>query len=211
MPRAVRTLLLFIILALPAFAAAAEKSILVLGDSLSAAYGIARERGWVALLEERLKRERLDYSVVNASISGDTSGGGRARLKPLLERHRPAVVILELGGNDGLRGLPVTQMRSSLGAIIRESQSAGARVLLVGVKLPPNYGEVYTSAFEAAYGELAKTHRTALVPFILEDFAGNPEYFQADRLHPTEAAQPLMLERVWKELKPLLNPPLPNR
>jgi acyl-CoA thioesterase I len=205
MPRAVRTLLLFIILALPAFAAAAEKSILVLGDSLSAAYGIARERGWVALLEERLKRERLDYSVVNASISGDTSGGGRARLQPLLERHRPAVVILELGGNDGLRGLPVTQMRSNLGAIIRESQNAGARVLLVGVKLPPNYGEVYTSAFEAAYRELAKTHRTAVVPFILEDFAGNPEYFQADRLHPTEAAQPLMLERVWPELKPLLN------
>lgn len=206
MPRAVSTLLLFIVLSLLACAApAAEKSILVLGDSLSAAYGIARERGWVALLEERLKRERLDYSVVNASISGDTSGGGRARLKPLLERHRPAVVILELGGNDGLRGLPVTQMRSSLGAIIRESQSAGARVLLVGVKLPPNYGEVYTSAFEAAYRELAKTHRTALVPFILEDFAGNPEYFQADRLHPTEAAQPLMLERVWRELKPLLN------
>src|SRR5687768_6954014 len=218
MPRAVSTLLLFIVLPLwvvlllPAFAApAAEKSILVLGDSLSAAYGIARERGWVALLEERLKRERLDYSVVNASISGDTSGGGRARLKPLLERHRPAVVIVELGGNDGLRGLPVTQMRTSLGAIIRESQSAGARVLLVGVKLPPNYGEVYTSAFEAAYRELPKTHRTALVPFILEDFAGNPVYFQAYRLHPTEAAQPLMLERVWKELKPLLSPPLPNR
>ena len=212
MPRAVSTLLLFIVLSLPAFAApAAEKSILVLGDSLSAAYGIARERGWVALLEERLKRERLDYSVVNASISGDTSGGGRARLRPLLERHRPAVVILELGGNDGLRGLPVTQMKSSLTAIIREAQSAGARVLLVGVRLPPNYGEVYTSAFEAAYRELASAHRIPLVPFILEDFAGNPEYFQADRLHPTEAAQPLMLERVWRELKPLLNPPLPNR
>jgi acyl-CoA thioesterase-1 len=196
---------LFIILSLPPFtAASAEKSILVLGDSLSAAYGIARERGWVALLEERLKRERLDYSVVNASISGDTSGGGRARLKPLLDKHRPAVVVLELGGNDGLRGLPVTQMKSSLTAIIRESQSAGARVLLVGVKLPPNYGEVYTSAFEAAYRELATAHRIPLVPFILEDFAGNPAFFQPDRLHPTEAAQPLMLERVWKGLRPLL-------
>jgi acyl-CoA thioesterase-1 len=203
---------LFIILSLPPFAAAsAEKSILVLGDSLSAAYGIARERGWVALLEERLKRERLDYSVVNASISGDTSGGGRARLRPLLDKHRPAVVVLELGGNDGLRGIPVTHMKSSLTAIIRESQSAGARVLLVGVKLPPNYGDVYTSAFEAAYRELATAHRIPLVPFILEDFAGKPEFFQPDRLHPTEAAQPLMLERVWKELKPLLNPPLSNR
>jgi acyl-CoA thioesterase-1 len=203
---------LFIILWLPPFtAASAEKSILVLGDSLSAAYGIARERGWVALLEERLKRERLDYSVVNASISGDTSGGGRARLKPLLDKHRPAVVVLELGGNDGLRGIPVTHMKSSLTAIIRESQGAGARVLLVGVKLPPNYGEVYTSAFEAAYRELATAHRIPLVPFILEDFAGKPEFFQPDRLHPTEAAQPLMLERVWKELKPLLNPPLANR
>jgi len=114
-------------------------------------------------------------------------------------------VVLELGGNDGLRGLAVTQMRSNLSAIINDSQSAGARVLLVGVRLPPNYGEVYTSAFEAAYRELAKTHRVALVPFILEDFAGNPEYFQADRLHPNEQAQQLMLDRVWSGLKPLLH------
>ena len=176
----------------------------MLGDSLSAAYGIARERGWVALLEERLKRERLDYSVVNASISGDTSGGGRARLKPLLDKHRPAIVVLELGGNDGLRGLPVTQMKTSLAAIIKESQGIGARVLLVGVKLPPNYGEDYTMAFESAYRDLARTHRVGLVPFILEDFAGKPEFFQPDRIHPTEAAQPLMLERVWKGLQPLL-------
>jgi acyl-CoA thioesterase-1 len=197
---------LFIVLSLQAFAAAsAEKSILVLGDSLSAAYGIARERGWVALLEERLKRERLDYSVVNASISGDTSDGARARLKPLLQRHRPGIVVVELGGNDGLRGLPVARMKASLGAIIQESQDAGARVLLVGVKMPHNYGEEYTTAFESVYRELAKTHRTALVPFILEDFAGKPEFFQPDRLHPTEAAQPLMLERVWRGLKPLLN------
>jgi acyl-CoA thioesterase I len=194
---------LFICLSLPA-AASAEKSILVLGDSLSAAYGIARERGWVALLDERLKRERLDYSVVNASISGDTTGGARARLRPLLEKHRPAVVVVELGGNDGLRGLPVTQMRTNLAAIIKESQTAGARVVLVGVRLPPNYGEVYNSAFEAAYRELAKAHRVPLVPFILEDFAGNPEYFQPDRIHPTAEAQPLMLDRVWGGLKPLL-------
>jgi acyl-CoA thioesterase I len=205
MPRAVNTLLFFIFLSLQALSAAsAEKSILVLGDSLSAAYGIARERGWVALLDERLKRERLDYNVVNASISGDTSGGGRARLKPLLDKHRPAVVVIGLGGNDGLRGLPVTQMKSSLAAIIKESQTAGARVLLVGVKLPPNYGDDYTMAFEAAYRELARSHRVALVPFILEDFADKPEFFQPDRIHPTESAQPLMMERVWGGLKPLL-------
>ncbi len=197
----------FIVLWLPA-TAAAEKSILVLGDSLSAAYGIPRNRGWVALLEERLKRERPDYIVVNASISGETSGGGRARLKPLLEKHRPAVMILELGGNDGLRGMPATQIRTNLTAIIREAQTSGARVLLVGVKMPPNYGEVYSQSFEAVFRELARTHSIALVPFLLEDFADKPEFFLADRLHPSEAAQPLMLERVWPALRPLLQPPV---
>ena len=193
----------FIVLWLPA-SAAAEKSILVLGDSLSAAYGIPRNRGWVALLEERLKRERPDYSVVNASISGETSGGGRARLRPLLEKHRPAVMILELGGNDGLRGMSATQIRTNLTAIIREAQTSGARVLLAGVKMPPNYGEVYSQSFEAVFRELARTHSIALVPFLLEDFADKPEFFLADRLHPSEAAQPLMLERVWPVLRPLL-------
>ena len=176
-----------------------------MGDSLSSAYGIAQSRGWVALLEQRLKREHPDYIVVNASISGETSGGGRARLKPLLERHRPAIVILELGGNDGLRGMPIAQMRSNLAASIREAQASGARVLLLGVKMPPNYGEVYTQGFAAAFRELAKTHRTPLVPFLLEDFAGKPEFFLPDRLHPNEQAQPLMLERVLPALRPLLN------
>jgi acyl-CoA thioesterase I len=185
-------------------AAAAEKSILVVGDSLSAAYGIPRDRGWVALLAGRLKRERLDYSVVNASISGDTSGGGRARLKPLLDKHRPAVMILELGGNDGLRGMSVSQIRSNLAAMIQEAHAAGARVLLVGVKMPPNYGEMYTQSFDSLYRDVAHTHRVALVPSLLEDFADKPEFFQPDRLHPTEAAQPLMLERVWSALRPLL-------
>ncbi|HEX6528542.1 MAG TPA: arylesterase [Burkholderiales bacterium] len=204
MPRAVSTLLLcFIVLWLPG-TAAAEKSILVLGDSLSAAYGIARERGWVSLLAERLKREHPDYIVVNASISGDTSGGGRHRLRPLLDKHQPSVMILELGGNDGLRGMSVSQIRSNLAAIIQDTQAFGARVLLVGMKMPPNYGEVYTQGFEALFYELARTHRTALVPFLLEDFADKPNLFQPDRIHPTEAAQPLMLDRVWKELKPLL-------
>jgi len=182
----------------------AEKSILVFGDSLSAAYGIAQARGWVSLLAERVKREHPDYIVVNASISGDTSSGGAARIAKSLQQHRPAVLILELGANDGLRGLPIAQMKQNLSQIIQQAQKAGARVLLVGMKLPPNYGPDYTGAFEAAFGELAKRHKTALVPFLLEDFATRPELFQPDRIHPTEAAQPLMLERVWKVLQPLL-------
>jgi acyl-CoA thioesterase-1 len=184
--------------------AAAEKSILVFGDSVSAAYGIARSSGWVALLEERLKRERLDYSVVNASVSGETSAGGRARIAQALERNRPAIVIVELGANDGLRGLPVAQMKANLAAIVERAQHARARVLLVGMKLPPNYGPDYTGAFEASFAEIAKRHKTALVPFLLEGFAEKPEYFQPDRIHPGPQAQPLMLERVWQALRPLL-------
>jgi acyl-CoA thioesterase-1 len=171
---------------------------------LSAAYGIAQARGWVALLGERLKRERADYIVVNASISGDTSSGGVSRIEKTLQQHRPAVVVVELGGNDGLRGLPVAQMKQNLATIIEQAQKAGARVVLVGMKLPPNYGPEYTQAFESAYAELARRYHTALVPFLLEDFAEKRELFQPDRIHPTEAAQPLMLERVWKALRPLL-------
>jgi acyl-CoA thioesterase-1 len=204
MPRAVNTLLFVVLLAASAAAAAAEKSILVVGDSLSAAYGIPRNRGWVALLEERLKGEHADYIVVNASISGETSAGGRVRLKPLLERHRPTVMILALGGNDGLRGAPPAQIGNNLGSMIKEAQAQAARVLLLGMKLPPNYGEDYTKGFEALFRDVAKTHRTALVPFLLEDFAEKPDFFQPDRIHPTEAAQPLILERVWPALKPLL-------
>lgn len=188
----------------PGAHAAPEKSILVYGDSLSAAYGIASSRGWVALLAERLEREQPDYSVVNASISGETTAGGRARIDEALARHRPAVVILELGGNDGLRGLPVAQMKQNLSSIIEQSQKAGARVLLVGMQVPPNYGPDYAQGFEAAYVELAKRYRTALVPFLLEGFATNPELFQDDLMHPSAAAQPLMLEHIWKTLQPLL-------
>jgi acyl-CoA thioesterase-1 len=190
--------------ALGAPAAAAERSILILGDSISSAYGIAQARGWVALLGERLKRERLDYIVVNASISGETSSGGAVRLRPSLERLRPAVVVVELGGNDGLRGLSIAQMKSNLALIIEDSQRAGARVLLLGMKMPPNYGPDYAQAFDAVYVELARHYRTALVPFLLEDFADRPDMFQLDRIHPAEAAQPLMAERVWKALQPLL-------
>jgi acyl-CoA thioesterase I len=184
--------------------AAAERSILILGDSISSAYGISPQRGWVALLGERLKRERLDYIVANASISGDTTAGGAARLPRALEQHKPAVVVLELGGNDGLRGLPVAEMKRNLSAMIEQSRKAGARVLLVGMQIPPNYGPDYTEKFDAVFSDLAKQHKTALVPFLMEDFADKPDLFQPDRIHPTEAAQPLMLERVWKALRPLL-------
>jgi acyl-CoA thioesterase-1 len=185
-------------------AAGADRSILVFGDSLSAAYGISQARGWVALLAERVKRERPDYIVVNASISGETTSGGAARIAKSLQQHKPAVVVLELGANDGLRGLPVAQMRENLAAMIEQSQKAGARVVVVGMKLPPNYGPEYTQAFQSAFADLAKRYKTALVPFLLEDFAEKPDLFQSDRIHPTEAAQPLMLERVWKALRPLL-------
>ena len=176
----------------------------MVGDSVSAALGIAQARGWVALLGERLKRERLDYSVVNASVSGETSAGGAARLRPALEKHRPNVVIIELGGNDGLRGMPVAAMKKNLGEMIAQSRAAGARVLLVGMRLPPNYGPQYTGEFERAYAELAKQHGAALVPFLFEDFGGKRDLFQPDGIHPSEAAQPLMLESVWKRLRPLL-------
>ena len=176
----------------------------MVGDSLSAAYGLAEKRGWVALLRDRLRSERFDYSVVNASISGDTTSGGRARLGKLLAQHRPAILILELGGNDGLRGLPVAEMRSNLSAMIGEAQRAQIRVLLVGMRMPPNYGEAYARAFEAAYADLAQQHRVALLPELTAGIGTRLEYFQNDRIHPNEAAQPLLLENVWPKLAPLL-------
>ena len=202
MPRATRTFLacLFICLSSGAWG----KTILVYGDSLSAAYGIAEKRGWVAQLAERLERERLDYSVVNASISGETSSGGLHRLAKVLAQHKPAVVVLELGANDGLRGLPVAQMRNNLSAMIQQAQKAGARVVLVGIRMPPNYGPDYTRAFESAFAEVAKRHRTALVPFLFEGMGDDFAKFQPDRIHPSEDAQPILLENVWKALRPLL-------
>jgi acyl-CoA thioesterase-1 len=194
---------LFICLGFAASAAFGE-TVLVYGDSLSAAYGMPQQRGWVALLEERLKRERPDYNVVNASISGETTAGGLARIAKVLEREKPAIVILELGANDGLRGLPVAAMKRNLAAIIEQAKKSGARVLLVGMRLPPNYGEPYTRAFERTFAELAKSHRTPLVPFLLEGFGEKPELFQADRIHPSETAQPAVLKNVWAALQPLL-------
>lgn len=178
--------------------------ILVYGDSLSAAYGISQKDGWVTLLQERLKQTRLDYTVVNASISGETSSGGASRIAATLAQHQPAIVILALGGNDGLRGLPIKQMHENLAHILRASQRAGARVLLVGMKLPPNYGPQYTRDFGSVFVTLARQYRTALVPFVLEGMADKRDLFQDDNLHPTAQAQPIILETVWKALRPLL-------
>jgi acyl-CoA thioesterase-1 len=194
---------LFICLGFAATAAHGD-TVLVYGDSLSSAYGMPERRGWVALLEERMKRERPHYSVANASISGETSAGGLARFAKVLERHKPAIVVLELGGNDGLRGLPVAAMKKNLSAMIQQAQKAGAQVLLVGIRVPPNYGDAYAGAFERAFAELAKAHRTALVPYLFEGFGEKFELFQPDRIHPTEAAQPAVLKNVWAKLAPLL-------
>jgi len=182
-----------------------KRVLLVVGDSLSAEYGLVRDAGWVKLLEQRLTRQGLSqYIVVNASISGETTSGGRTRLPALLQSHRPAVVILELGANDGLRGLPVDLTRSNLRAMVEASQAAGARVLLVGIRVPPNYGRDYAERFFATFGAVAREMRVALTPFLLEGFADDMSLFQADRIHPNEKAQARMLDNVWPQLRPLL-------
>jgi acyl-CoA thioesterase-1 len=160
----------------------------------------------VALLDERLKQRRLDYTVVNASISGETTAGGAARIEAVLARTRPAIVIVELGGNDGLRGLPVAQIKANLTAIIRASKRAGARVLLVGLQMPPNYGAKYNSEFRSAFREVARDERTVLVPFIFEGVSDTREMVQEDNIHPTAAAQPIMLENVWRRLAGIVVP-----
>lgn len=175
-----------------------------MGDSLSAAYGIETSQGWVALLEQRLQSEGYDWRVVNASVSGDTTAQGLTRLPLELARHRPAVVILELGANDGLRGLSVTAMRGNLARMIGLSEKAGAKVLLVGIYLPPNYGPEYTREFAAAYPRLAREYRLPLVPFLLAGVAEHRDWMQADGLHPLAMAEPRVLDNVWIKLEPLL-------
>ncbi len=182
----------------------ASKTVLVLGDSLSAEYGIIRGAGWVSLLEKRLTSEKIDASIVNASISGETTSGGKARLRTLLEQHRPAVVVIELGGNDALRGLPLAAAETNLRAMISESQKSKAKVLLVGMQVPPNYGREYSEKFFALYAKLAREAKTPLVPFLLEGVANQPQLFQSDRIHPLAEAQPIMLNNIWQHLKPLL-------
>lgn len=176
----------------------------MLGDSISAEYGLARDTGWVQLLRDRLKQQHFDYNVVNASISGDTTSNGLARLPPLLLREHPDIVVIELGGNDGLRGLPIDTARGNLAQIIALCQAAHARVVITGIQLPPNYGPDYTTKFAAMYGELAKDKHVALVPFLFAGFAEDSELFQGDRIHPSAEAQPMLLNNVWGPLKPLL-------
>jgi len=185
---------------------AAPPTILVLGDSLSSGYGIEVRDGWVNLLAQRLRTQGYPHVVVNASVSGETTAGGRTRLPGLLERQQPAVVILELGANDGLRGLPYTEMRANLAAMIRAAQHAGARVLLVGIRIPSNYGPEYSRRFHAVYAELAREFQLPYVPFLLDGVALTPGLMQADGLHPRAAAQPRLLENVWSHLLPLLAP-----
>ncbi|GCB04589.1 arylesterase [Ralstonia sp. SET104] len=178
--------------------------VVVLGDSLSAGYGLAQGTGWVALLDKRLKERKPDYSVANASISGDTTAGGRSRLPAVLAREKPSVVILELGGNDALRGLSLASSEANMKAMIEASQAAGAKVLLVGMRIPPNYGPDYSERFFAMFAKLAQQHKLPLVPFLLDGVAQHPEWFQEDRIHPIAAAQPIMLDNVWPKLEPLL-------
>lgn len=182
-------------------------SLLVVGDSLSAEYGLKRGSGWVALLEQRLAQDKRTVTVVNASISGDTTSGGRARLPALLEQHRPGIVVIELGGNDALRGFALEVTRMNLDAMVQSAQAAGAKVLLVGMEVPPNYGADYTRRFAQTYRDVSKQRKTALVPFLLKDIADAPDaakWFQADRIHPNESAHPLILDNVWPALKALL-------
>jgi acyl-CoA thioesterase I len=193
--------------AMPWPAAAATPLILVVGDSLSAEYGLARGTGWVALLTQRLAREKVAARVVNASISGDTTSGGRSRLPALLALHKPSHVVIELGGNDALRGLPLKMTEDNLAAMARASKAAGARVLLVGMQVPPNYGRAYNEGFAAVFATVAKKEGTALVPFLLKGVADGPDaeaMFQPDRIHPKAEAHPTMLANVWPALRALL-------
>jgi acyl-CoA thioesterase-1 len=183
---------------------ASAATLLVLGDSISAGFGLDIRQGWVNLLQQRLNAQGLDYQVVNASISGDTSAGGLARLAPLLATHKPALVVVDLGGNVGLRGQPPAQLQQNLAGIIQQSQKAGAKVLLLGMKLPPNYGTRYGEMFTQVYLQLASVEKVPLVPFFLEGVGGVPMLMQGDGIHPTAAAQPRLLENLWPQLQPLL-------
>jgi acyl-CoA thioesterase I len=194
-------LLLFLISSIPAQAA---RTLVVFGDSLSAGYGLPQGAGWVSLLEHRLKRDQLDYVVVNASISGETTLGGRNRIQAVLREHRPAVVIVQLGANDGLRGNPLEDTRRNLIAIVEACRKAHARVLLVGMRIPPNYGPVYTRRFEALYAEVARQQNVSLVPFMLQGFATKRDLFQSDGIHPAAEAQPRVLENIYRRLQPML-------
>jgi acyl-CoA thioesterase-1 len=201
--------LLFVVVALALCAGAQAQTpqtptILVMGDSLSAGYGLKVETGWVALLQQRLKDKGYEYHVVNASVSGETTGGARARLPRSLQLHHPRIVIIELGGNDGLRGLPITQMKNNLQAMIEAAREAHAKVLLLGMNIPPNYGPEYASQFHRVYVDLARQYQVPLVDFLLAGVALTPQLMQADGIHPSAEAQPRLLDNIWPDLLPLL-------
>ncbi len=184
---------------------AAQRAVLVMGDSLSAAYGLSASQGWVSLTALKIAKEKPGWRVVNASISGETTAGGSARIAAELKRHKPSVVVIELGANDGLRGLPLAQTRANLAKMIAAAKAANAKVLLIGMRLPPNYGPDYTRQFEQLFRELSQQHKTALLPFLLQPIAMDDRAFQADRLHPIASAQPKLRDHVWPALAPLLN------
>jgi acyl-CoA thioesterase-1 len=196
--------LALLVAVLPASAQRAPPVILLVGDSISAGYGLPSGAGWAALLQQRLDARHVHYRVVNASISGDTTAGGRARLGALLAQYRPALTIIELGGNDGLRGGSVEAMRANLDAMTATAQGVGSRVLLIGIRVPPNYGTAYGERFAATFGDVARARKAALVPFLFEGFAEDDAMFQPDRIHPLAAAQTKMLDNVWPSLAPLL-------
>ena len=195
---------MLLLLTLAGSAAAAQKTLLVMGDSLSAAYNLPSQQGWVALTADRMKIAYPQWHVVNASISGETTAGGLSRLPAALKQHKPSLVIIELGANDGLRGLPLEQSRSNLRNMIRLAKAQHAKVLLIGIQMPPNYGKTYTQGFSAIYRDLAKLENTALLPFLLEPIALNRNYFLPDQLHPNAAGQIKLRDHVWPILKPLL-------
>lgn len=196
--------MLLALLCLQTLHAEPSPTILVFGDSISAAYGIRVEEGWVSLLQRRLTSQGYGYRVVNASVSGETTGGGLARLPRALDLHRPAILILELGGNDGLRGLALDEVRTNLDNMIRKSRAAGARVVLAGIRIPPNYGPAYTEKFHAMYSDLSRRYQLPLIPFVLEDVALDESMMQEDGLHPNAKAQTVLLDEIWPRLQPLL-------
>jgi acyl-CoA thioesterase I len=202
----VKRLFVLIVLAVATISARAETPvILVFGDSISAGYGLTRvEQGWVALLQTRLKDQEYGYQVINASVSGETTAGGLARLPRALSLHRPQILILELGGNDGLRALPIAQMRTNLAKMIDLATAAGAKVLLLGMRMPPNYGPEFTEQFRLCYSDLARDKKLPLVPFLLQNIALSAALMQADGIHPNENGQPQLLDNVWPSLQPLL-------
>jgi len=202
--RVLRTAALLMLAAFTMNAYSASKTIVVLGDSLSAEYGLARGEGWVSLLQKKLEAEKINATIINASISGETTSGGATRLQALLDKHQPAVVVIELGANDALRGLSLIATQQNLRSMVAASKKAKARVLLVGMQIPPNYGTDYTRQFAELFPKIAKETKSALVPFMLKDVADKANLFQADRIHPSAEAHPVILNNIWPQLKPLL-------